>query len=437
MSERPIAVYGPPGGQVRFNSADYGPTPIIAVDDVNPGRYPFPSVHNNPPGHDTLVNVFFEQRGHQDVPVPGFPFYGHQVKVPADPVNDWFLLPQDPAVMAAHPHWFQLPPLVPDMKPLRANDQMIEHVDGSPWTAIECSDFNLLARYVQEGEAAIRPVLAQRRDIGFNLLRVWTLYDIPKIGRLTPCPYDRIPAFVGLCATYGLRVEFTAYTGANPAHWDQLVAACQQCSPTPLLEYVNELDVNKGKPEADGSYMDCDRGENGGENPVIVSHGQRIVHAKPAGLLCSHGSNGSQSWPVFPLWDYGTFHTNGANEEQRKIGHNAMEIANDVPMITNETSRFPEVGMWGGADLERQKQLAFDSAAGAALLCAGACFHSVQGKTSELFDAEHEAVARAWVAGVKSVDLQFQHGNYERHEPPDPFLRRYVRGGSPEVQIRK
>src|SRR2546426_7962277 len=51
----------------------------------------------------------------------------------------------------------------------------------------------------------------------------------------------------------------------------------------------------------------------------------------------------------------------GAVEEQRKIGHNAMEIWGG-PTLTNETSRCPEVGMWRGADPARTAALAFDSA---------------------------------------------------------------------------
>jgi hypothetical protein len=108
------------------------------------------------------------------------------------------------------------------------------------------------------------------------------------------------------------------------------------------------------------------------------------------------------------------------------------------PTLTNETSRYPDVGMWAGASLERQQQLAFDSAAGAALLCAGACFHSVQGKTSEVWDANTLAVAEAWVAGARSVSLDCQAGGYQRRDDllTDALLRVYQRGAC-IVPIRK
>jgi hypothetical protein len=154
------------------------------------------------------------------------------------------------------------------------------------------------------------------------------------------------------------------------------------------------------------------------------------------GFLCSHGSNGSQSQPIKPDWDYATFHTNGAFEENRKVGHNAMETWTG-PTDTNETSRFPEVGMWSGADRQRQKDLAFDSAAGAALLCAGSCFHSVHGKDSTLFDADHVEVATEWCRGADSVDLSQQDQPYvHRQDLETPGMLRVYQRGTAIVKIR-
>src|ERR1700710_45921 len=78
--------------------------------------------------------------------------------------------------------------------------------------------------------------------------------------------------------------------------------------------------------------------------------------------------------------------------------------ASRVPVLSNENTRF--------ADRCQSPQVAFDAAAGAALLCAGSAFHSVAGKQSVLWgDAELEC-ARAWAAGAKSVPLEFQMGRY-------------------------
>jgi hypothetical protein len=235
-------------------------------------------------------------------------------------------------------------------------------------------------------------VLEDRQACGFNLLRVWTLFDVGGIGTLRDCPYAQIPAFVAKCAEHGFYVEFTAYVQPelqDPEHWKSLIDAA--------------------------SFSQA-----------------------PAPLLSSHGSNGAEAWGVTPYWSYVTFHTNGASEEQRKVGHNAMEIWSG-PTLTNETSRFPDIGMWWWGDVAK---LAYDSAAGAALLCAGACFHSVSGKTSVLFTDDERAAAMHWVDGANSVQLApCQPGDY-RHRgdlegPQD--LRVYQRGGEDIciVRIRK
>lgn len=322
--------------------------------------------------------------------------------------------PEITLVVAMQPMFVPLPKLVPVGQFFR---QSTGDGDSARFTAIEASDFNLLNRW-QHGED-ITPVLKQRAEIGFNLLRVWTLYDLAaaSIGVFLDPDYDRIPAFLDLCARYGFYVEFTAYTSTERTdHWNRLVAAVQGKTNV-LLELVNEEDQSAN-------------------HLVYLSEYQR-----PSGVLASHGSNGSEKWSVAPYWDYVTFHTNGASQEQRKVGHNAMEIWSG-PTLANETSRYPEVGLWRGKTLAQQQALAFDSAAGAALLAAGSCFHSVDGKASVLFDANTEAVARAWVAGAKSVDLACQAGPYKHRADLEgtTYLRVYERpvaGHACVVRIRK
>lgn len=294
---------------------------------------------------------------------------------------------------------------------------------GERFTAIQASDFNLYARFLN-GED-IEPVLQQRAGAGFNMLRVWTRMQLSQfgIGDLTfaqhPNLYASLPIFLQRCAGHGLYVELTAYTGRedyDPQHWDRLVSAVRDATNV-LLELVNENDQA-------GNHLDL------------------APFARPVGVLASHGSNGAEQRPVEPFWDYATFHSNGAFEEQRKVGHNGMELW-DGPTITNETSRFPDVGMWRNADGEQQRRLAFDSAAGAALLSAGSCFHSVDGKDSHVWDAAELEAASAWAAGAQSVPLEFQAGSY-RHagelEGADD-LRIYQRvlkdGRACTVRIRK
>lgn len=334
-------------------------------------------------------------------PIEGATVYG---QLPGSPTNAEGLAPIDHVdLVVTHPAFYsyaggydrpspdavipislQRRPLLPD---LYTRGQFFEQANGAYWTAIGCSDFALLAKY-QNGED-ITPVLGQRQACGFNILRVWTAFDIDGIGVFTTLDYAKVPGFVDLCARYGLYVEFTAYTGINdPQHWTYLCAAALQCRPRPLLELVNELSENTNEPDSNGHVFNLSD------------------YARPdVSLLCSHGSNGSERVPVMPFWSYATFHTNDAFEWQRKVGHNAMEIWSG-PTYSNENTRYP--------DKASSTQMATDAAAGAALLCAGSCFHSVEGKASGLFSPETEAAARAWTAGARSVDLRFQDGMY-RH----------------------
>ena len=171
------------------------------------------------------------------------------------------------------------------------------------------------------------------------------------------------------------------------------------------------------------------------ENDIAVNTVDPTLFQKIHGVLCSHGSNGSESWPVDEPWDYETYHTNGAYEWQRKVGHNAMEIADarGKPVLSNENTRFE--------DNDQSAAHAEDAAAGAALLNAGACFHSGQGKNSSLFTGQTLTCAQAWTRGAHSVPLEFQAGRYIRHDDLAPgVIRKYERrlntGSGYTVEIR-
>lgn len=264
-------------------------------------------------------------------------------------------------------------------------------LNGQPWTAIESSEFSLYKRHLNGEDIA--PVLLQRQAIGFNLLRVWLLNTSVIPGGLRPSMYpafyDRLPAFAALCWSYGLLVEFTAFTQTQTllplvadqqAHWRHV---CDALHGTPcLLELVNEADQHDNRTD-----------------PSLLT-------MRPVGLLASSGSNGADSPPPTPVWDYVLYHSNGLNEWQRKVGHNAMEWADTyhMPAMSNENTRYP--------DQDASVTHAEDAAAGAALLCAGACFHSQSGKLSVPFDATEFGAAVAWVRGATSVPLEFQRGQY-------------------------
>jgi hypothetical protein len=301
--------------------------------------------------------------------------------------------------------------------------------DGTYHTIKGTSAFALLAKY-QNGESIISQ-LVQWRSCGFNMLRVWTAFSIDTIGVFTTLDYSVIPGFVSLCADFGFHVEFTAYTGINdPTHWGKLCDAALQCSPRPLLELVNELSENTNEADDQGRIFN------------LSDYTQA-----PAPLLSSHGSNGSQQFPVRPWWSYELFHTNGAPEWWRKAGNGARQITegvtengivyagSGVPTIADENTRYTDKP-------DTTLEHAYDAAMAAALLCAGSTFHSVEGKAAVLFGEDTEEAARAWCDGANSIDLRFQDGAYRRADEllTADMLRVYQRvlnGEAETAPVRK
>jgi hypothetical protein len=301
-------------------------------------------------------------------------------------------------------------------------------MDGQPFTLIESSDFSLLKRAL-DGEA-IDPILSDRAALGFNTLRIWLLnqsvirwrngYDDGQ--RIHPADYpdfyDVLRWLVGRCADHGLCCDLTIFTSCGSLmpekaeqqqHLDSTAWAVRDLS-TVILSLVNEAD------QWDNATADLTR---------------------PAGVLITRGSNGADSVPPQhdAPWDAEEYHSNDLNEWQRKVGHNAMEWADQSkrPCWSSENTR-PDRD---GSDAHFE-----DAAEGAALLCAGACFHSNQGKYSTLYSGRDLSAARAWVNGAQSVPLEFQRGLYHHRtdlEGPD-CIRAYERqlsdGRSHVVKIR-
>jgi hypothetical protein len=272
-------------------------------------------------------------------------------------------------------------------------------MNGQPWTSIQTSELSLPKRYLA-GED-VRLVLAERAALGFNDTRQWLLNQSVVAGagypegihpNQYPDFYERLRDLWELCGSYGLAVEATAFTSCLPLmpnrndqqrHWDRTQEAARGLGYV-RLELVNEYDWGHGENAPDRSLWSM----------------------RPSGILASSGSSTADAPPPTPVWDYVLYHSNSLNEWQRKVGHNAMEWGDvyHCPGHSNENTRYP--------DNDSSETHAYDAAMGSALLCAGSCFHSQGGKFSRPFDATERRCAAAWVAGAKSVPLEFQRGRY-------------------------
>lgn len=301
--------------------------------------------------------------------------------------------------------------LTPTFRPLvgiHAEGQHFRLDDGGRIFLAGETDFNLLAKFIN-GED-IEPVLEQREQLGFNHPRVFTAFSVDKIGRLSPKEhpelYARIPVFLDHLAKHGLRPELVAFTGPydsffknddeKVAHYTNLCAAMQ--GKAGLLETVNEYDnaPNAGVPFA------------------------RL--APCPGVLTSHGSAVQDALPKEPFWNYITFHP-AAGEFQRKAGHGAMELWSG-PSSSNEFSRSP--------DQDSNDQHWFDAGQNCALLAAACVLHSVEGKISALFTGATLSNAKAFIAGVRTINLALcQDQPYRRRDDlngPMHALRVHQRG---------
>jgi hypothetical protein len=311
----------------------------------------------------------------------------------------------------------QLTPAFHQLTRLVGEGQHLRGIDGSRFSIIENTDFNL-AGLVAAG-VDISDVLDQRAAIGFNVLRVFTAYDVcpdgngcQPIGRLWPREhpdlYSRIlPSLVGQASRRNMRIELVAFTGQYPffanddekvGHWEALKAFACTRPGNIILELVNE-----------------------GDHPANQDIPYDRLTPPVCGLMVSHGSATQDSEPMQPFWSIVTFHP-AASEWWRKTGHNAMELWNG-PSYSNEVTRFP--------DNDSNCQHAYDSGAGDALLSAGGNYHSVEGKRSALLTGVTLECARSFVSGSLSVPLDCQDGGYINYGDvsSEGLLRKYGRGG--------
>lgn len=341
---------------------------------------PGPDVHT---GHNDLGFGFTnvgEGQGHIIISKEGFETLELDVDFSTLPANTNFkLVPKTNPII---------------VKPLSVVGKFFRQ-GGERQTIIENSEFSIL-KYLSQGKN-VRPVIEQRARIGFNTGRVWLLNDsvIPE-GGLTATDYPNclkyIPILADMYGEYGMNIEYTVFTQAPKL---MPTRDAQQ-------KFLNDV-TDAGRGKINIFYEQVNEEDHGGnENHIFLD----LV--RPQGVIISRGSGGADSYPVGhdSPWDYELYHTNGLSEWQRKTGHNAMELANESgkPCITNENTRF--------IDDDNSKIHAHDAARGASLLCAGACYHSQNGKLSLLYEGLELECAQEWVAGARSVPLEFQDGNY-------------------------
>lgn len=291
----------------------------------------------------------------------------------------------------------------PALPRLVLHGRVFAQEDGGRLVMAEADCFPCYQMFLDGGAARLAPVLEQLAcldppacDHRFNMLRTIGMFNNPAsgggLGQFMVAGYgeryfEELPAYHALLAKYGFYDEFVVFADATTAmpakgdqiaHWNRVIPKLA-LSTNVIVEVGNELD-----------------------QPINRLDSVQELPRPPSGLLASHGSNGSQSIPVEPFWDYLTFHTNGAPEEQRKTGHNCWEITGgQKPCSTNEISRVtnPTAGIWALPDA---RGVSYDMGRAAVVFTAGLTFHSQSGKYGDTLDGEEVPLAKAMIAGMRS-----------------------------------
>lgn len=271
---------------------------------------------------------------------------------------------------------------------LKGAGARFQTVDGKPWQWRGATDFSLYLKFLQNtpGLDAVRD---QRAAAGATIVRV--LGMVNSFTHLWPQEhgdfYTRLPAFAKWLEEAGLYLEFSVFAdaqiimpnvSAQRSHFDFVCGAVAPC-PNVLIELGNEY----------GDWRNGDYGKNG-FNPADF--------AKPQGVLSCRGSAVGDVPPILNPWDYSTFHETRNFPGWVKDG-NTIEIQNGYneyqglgyqhPIVHDEP-----IKMGSGFVTDRNLIGQFAGIVGAS--CAGATFHSAQGVTSDLWDAETAACAETF-----------------------------------------
>lgn len=251
--------------------------------------------------------------------------------------------------------------------------------NGAPVMWRGCSEFRLPAR-AKDGED-ILPVLRDRLDVGFNVLRSlamkannvgWTLD--PRDGDY----WDAVKRYFDAVGGAGLKLEWTVFAdtklmmpdeGEQVAFWGATVEAVRQY-PFVVLELMNEY----------GHSTQC----------VDPSR-----FARPSGVLASHGSGLSDADVVQPLWDFATYHA-------RRASHpgDARGATNYSPYAYQESLNkpCPYVPDEGDKPESYGFEPSFAWLMGRHASCgAGGTFHSNDGIQSVVFSPQTRACAAKFV----------------------------------------
>lgn len=241
------------------------------------------------------------------------------------------------------------------------------------------TELMLAWRYAIEGPDAIRPALAQRRQIGFNNLRVLWQKDVGNVGNPWMMPLSLMGPFLALAEEYGFYVQGTILADCgvvNPYEADQRGRVADQRAATSginnLIEQLgNEYDKNQHDPRH---------------------------FPQPTDRLSANSSS-TEGGKDAPYWDFFCF------SGQRSPLNHAIREYGPVEFIYSE-------GNWGGVPaicdegmkpgLNSNDPRDYERAGAQARSGNGGRFHTAAGTSGNscLFDSLEEACAISFIKGL-------------------------------------
>lgn len=281
---------------------------------------------------------------------------------------------------------------------LRAVGTRFLRDDGSlfPWRG--CSDFSLFHRFLR-GED-LDPILNTRIALGANLLRVFGQYNAAGIGAanglgaLRPSDYTpaQVTAFLAAVGARGLQVEWVLLADYEGSAADARTLISQYAQPLAAWNVLVEL---ANEPFKNLTF------------PVTT------LTTPPTWLVAS----GDYDDAVQTRRDYVTYHTDRKPEWPR-TPRSLAELRDDIgggthtPVVADEPTGAAEVAR-GDSRSATPADFAY-FAATAALMGAGATFHSEDGIASRPLGPVQRACAEAFFAALRYIPVEAQFAPYVR-----------------------
>jgi hypothetical protein len=258
-----------------------------------------------------------------------------------------------------------------------------------PWKC--ATDFLHYMLWLEEGEAALVPLVLDRRGVGANRVRV--LFQCHNIAHFYPQDYgDRfyteIPPYATFLGRYGMGLEAVVYADEQNVksgrdHWNRMVEATRGL-PGVAGELVNEYPQN-------------------GVDPGQFSYPNN-------GIKWSRGSGLADAPPYRPGWDFFGWHGRRDWPKVTSSTEDMWYIANSKPDGWNSPNYPPMIAVhdepMGFAEEPVPNKRSSDPmlakllGTASVILGAGGTFHSDDGIMSRLYGPNTRSCALAFFSGM-------------------------------------